>query len=78
MARRYRYTVRIIPEEDGQGYYVTVPALAGCFSQGRTIEEARGNAVKAIALHIRSLREDGLDIPLEAPGASQVEGEVAA
>jgi predicted RNase H-like HicB family nuclease len=71
MARRYRYTVRIIPEEDGQGYYVTVPALPGCFSQGRTIEEV-------IAFHIRALREDGLDIPLEAPGACQVEVEIAA
>ena len=71
MARHYRYTVRITPEEDGQRYYVTVPALPGCFSQGRAIEEARSNAMEAIALHIRSLREDGLEIPLETPGGER-------
>ena len=38
---RYRYTVDILPEEDGKDYYVVVPALPGCFSQGRTIEEAK-------------------------------------
>jgi antitoxin HicB len=76
--RRYRYTVQIIPEEDGRGYYVTVPALPGCFSQGRTIEEAKRNAQKAILLHVRSLRADGLDVPVEPDHAYSVAIEVAA
>ena len=59
------YTVNIIPEEDGKGYYVMVPALPGCFSQGSTIEEAQKNIVKAIKLHLKSIREEGEDIPLE-------------
>ncbi|TMA44597.1 MAG: type II toxin-antitoxin system HicB family antitoxin [Deltaproteobacteria bacterium] len=54
--RRYRYTMLIVPEKDGRGYYVAVPAVPGCFSQGRTIDEARRNARKAIALHVQSVR----------------------
>ena len=70
--RRYRYTILIVPEEDGRGYYVTVPALPGCFSQGRTIEEATRNAQKGIALHVQALRADGLEIPVEPEDAYQV------
>lgn len=76
--RRYRYTIQIVPEEDGKGYYVVVPALPGCFSQGRTIEEAERNARKAIALHVRSLRADGIDVPVEPSDAYSVAVEVAA
>lgn len=59
----YRFAIDVIPEEDGEGYYVIVPALPGCFSQGRTIEEAMKNAKKAIALHVRALRKQGEVIP---------------
>ncbi len=76
--RRYRYTIQIVPEEDGNGYYVVVPALPGCFSQGRSIEEAESHARKAIALHVRSLRADGLDVPTEPRDAYSVAVEVAA
>lgn len=54
---RYRYTVDILPEEDGKGYYAIVPILPGCFSQGRTIEEAQKNVRKSIQLHIRALKK---------------------
>jgi predicted RNase H-like HicB family nuclease len=55
MPAKLRYTVEIIPEEDGIGYYAIVPVLPGCFSQGKTIEAAKNNIAKAIALHIKSL-----------------------
>ncbi len=55
MPTRYRYTIEIIPEEDGIGYYAVVPSLPGCFSQGKTTEEAKKNIKEAIALHIKSL-----------------------
>ncbi|MPZ14119.1 MAG: hypothetical protein GEU73_06790 [Chloroflexi bacterium] len=42
------------PEEDV--YSVFVPALPGCFSQGRTFEEARENAKEAIAGQLGSVR----------------------
>ena len=59
-----RFAIDVLPEEDGRGYYVVVPALPGCFSQGRTIEEAMKHAKEAIALHVRSLRKEGEAIPL--------------
>ena len=46
----YRFTVDILPEEDGKGYYASVPALPGCFSQGKTIEETKKNIQAAIKL----------------------------
>ena len=53
------YHVDIVAEEDGKGYFVTVPALPGCFSQGATVEEAVNNIREAIELHIEILRENG-------------------
>lgn len=46
------------PEPDG-GYFVTVPALPGCFTRGRTIEECRRRAIEAIETHIAGLQADG-------------------
>lgn len=57
MASQYTFSIDIIPEEDGQNYYVIVPALPGCYSQGKTIEEAKKNIEKAISLHIYSLKK---------------------
>jgi len=38
------YTIVVEPDQDG-GYFVTVPALPGCFTRGSTIEECRERAV---------------------------------
>jgi len=62
---RLRYAVAIVPEEDGRGYFVLVPSLPGCFSQGATVEEARENAAEAITLHVRALRRARQRIPRE-------------
>jgi antitoxin HicB len=78
MAAKLRYTVEIIPEEDGIGYYVVVPALPGCFSQGKTIEEAKKNAAKAISLHIKSLKKAGEPVPSEPAESFLTVIEVAA
>jgi predicted RNase H-like HicB family nuclease len=41
--------VHVIIERDELGYYVAeVPALPGCFSQGKTSEEAIANIKEAI------------------------------
>jgi len=41
--------LKIIIEKDEAGYYVAeVPALPGCFSQGKTYEEAIANIKEAI------------------------------
>ncbi len=59
------YTIILDPDEEGKGYTVTVPALPGCITQGRTREEAIERAKEAIALYIESLEADGEPIPEE-------------
>lgn len=39
-------------EEDDGGYSVSVPALPGCFSQGKTFENAMENTKEAIGLYL--------------------------
>jgi predicted RNase H-like HicB family nuclease len=62
-----RYTVLLDADPDGEGYTVTVPALPGCVSEGRTIDEALENAREAIACHVEGLLIAGDDVPREAP-----------
>jgi predicted RNase H-like HicB family nuclease len=52
------------PAEEG-GYWVEVPSLPGCFSQGETREEALRNVREAIALYIEDLIEAGEDVPAD-------------
>jgi len=41
--------LHVVIEQDEAGYYVAeVPALPGCFSQGKTREEAIANITEAI------------------------------
>ena len=58
------YTIVVEPDEDG-GFFVVVPALPGCFTRGRTIEECRERAIEAIEVHIAGLRDDGEPVPEE-------------
>lgn len=50
------------PAEEG-GYWVEVPSLPGCFSQGETKEEALENIRAAIALHIEDMIAAGEEVP---------------
>ncbi len=56
-----RYTVVLTPEPDGSAYNVTVPALPGCFTWGRTVEEALAMAREAIALYLEG--EEDVSLP---------------
>lgn len=58
------YTVVVEPEEGG-GYFVSVPALPGCFTRGDSIEQCRERAAEAIEVHIAGLRADGEPVPEE-------------
>ena len=58
------YTVIVHKAEEG-GYWVEVPALPGCFSQGETVEEALKNVREAIEAHLQALCEEGQEIPGE-------------
>ena len=53
-----QYTV-IVHNADEGGYWVEVPSLPGCFSQGETIDDAMNNVKEAIELHIQGLRDRG-------------------
>ncbi len=58
----YRIVLRKEPEG---GYTVLVPALPGCVTYGKTVEEAIEMAKDAIRGYVESLIEDGEEIPLE-------------
>lgn len=56
------YVLVVHPAEEG-GYWAEVPALAGCFIQGDTLEVVLEQAPTAIVSHIEALREDGQAVP---------------
>ncbi|MFZ0886885.1 MAG: type II toxin-antitoxin system HicB family antitoxin [Candidatus Binataceae bacterium] len=56
-------TLPIVIEADADGYFVSCPALQGCYSQGRTYEEAVKNIKDAIRLHIADRLADGEKLP---------------
>ena len=60
----HRFTVIFEHVEDG-GYHVFCPALAGCHSQGDTLEEATDNIREAIGAYIESLMSHGESVPSE-------------
>lgn len=56
MAREYE----VIVERDPEGWYVaTVPALRGCHTQARTLEELRERVREAILLALEDDTNDG-------------------
>jgi len=55
----------VVEEEEAGGYFVTVPALPGCFTRGKTVEECRVRAIEAIEVHIAGLQADGEPVPEE-------------
>jgi len=59
------YTVILHRAEDIKGYWVEVPSLPGCVSQGKNKDESLKNIKEAIDLHIECLNEDGIEIPNE-------------
>lgn len=60
-----QYSIDVLPEEDGKGFYTIVPILPGCFSQGNSVEEAIRNTRKAIRLHVKMLRKKRMPVPEE-------------
>lgn len=66
------FDVLLEVDEDGM-WAVSVPALPGCHTQGRTREEALFNAREAIALHL----EETDPIPIHGIELAKVEVEAA-
>lgn len=67
-----RFSVILHKAEEG-GYWASVPALAGCVSQGETKKEALSNIKEAIKLYIEVLKEDGKPIPSEPEFVESIE-----
>ncbi len=61
-------TLPIVIEADADGFFVSCPALQGCYSQRETYEQAVDNIKDAIKLHIEDRLADGEEIP---PGFRQ-------
>jgi len=56
----------VIHKDRDSDYGVTVPELPGCFSAGRTLDEALAMAQEAIECHLESLIEHGQAVPRPA------------
>ncbi len=64
-------TFQVVVERDREGYYVaSVPALPGCHTQGRSLDELDARIREAIALYLDI--EGEVDDPLEFVGIQQV------
>ena len=59
--KEMHFKIKLEKDEDGM-YVVTVPALPGCISQGKTENEAIENIKAAIQVHLEYLAEDGIPI----------------
>jgi antitoxin HicB len=72
-SQQLTYTIEVHePQEGERGFWVSVPALPGCFTQGQTYEEAVERAHEAIACHLEALLKRGEIIPEEARHPSLV------
>lgn len=56
------YNIILRPEPEG-GFTVLVPALHGCITYGKNVEEARHMAADAISAYIASLKKHREPIP---------------
>jgi len=66
-----RYQIILRPEPEG-GYTVTVPALPGCVTWGKTLKQARRMAADAIQAYLASLAKHGDPIPSDDQSLSTV------
>lgn len=64
-----RYNVILRPEPEG-GFTVLVPALPGCITWGKTLEQARKMAADAIQGYLASLVKHGEPIPTDGESLS--------
>ena len=60
--KRMQYLVRI-NRDPGSDWGASVPDLPGCVATGKTIDTVLRRIERAIELHVRGLREDGLPVP---------------
>ncbi|MBI2003374.1 MAG: type II toxin-antitoxin system HicB family antitoxin [Parcubacteria group bacterium] len=62
--KNLHYNLIFQPEPEG-GFTVTVPALPGCITFGKTLKEAKVMAADAIKAYVASLTKDNEPIPTD-------------
>ena len=60
--RFYTFEIVIEKEAEDEGYAAYSPTLPGCFSNGKTIEEAKRNIREAIQQHVEALLAHGQSV----------------
>jgi predicted RNase H-like HicB family nuclease len=55
--------IAYLHKEKKSDFGVSFPDFPGCITAGKTLEEARRNAVEALTLHIEGMLEDGEEMP---------------
>ena len=55
--------IAYLHKERKSNFGVSFPDFPGCISAGKTLEEARRNALEALGLHIAGMLEEGEEIP---------------
>ena len=59
----YDFKVLLEPDDEAGGYVVTCPSLAGCYSQGDSVEDALANIREAIELCLEDMLAHGEPVP---------------
>lgn len=65
--QNYDFTIIVEYQPEDESYLVSVPALPGCYTEGRTLEEAKVMARDAVQAYCTSLLKHGEPIPQESP-----------
>ena len=73
-----QYSIVLEPETEDGGYSVAVPALPGCRTQGKSVEECIERARKAIAVWIADAEANGEPVPSETIRPQVITIDVAA
>ena len=71
LAKVFQFTAVFEPEK--VGYSVTIPALAGCISEGDTFEKALSNIKEAAQLILEDLKPGTLNSILRQSGIKKEE-----
>jgi predicted RNase H-like HicB family nuclease len=58
-----RHYIALIHKEAASEYGVSFPDFPGCVTAGADLDEARANAVEALALHVEGMIEDQGAVP---------------
>ena len=76
MSKTYQFDVLIKQTPDGE-YLAAIPVLPGCFSTGKTVEEANKKAVAAAQCYCWNMLENGAPIPQVRADAPTIVQEIS-